>query len=143
MFKMKNNLSLHTITQIAVFIVLSFSFYLLFAGHSNPGGGFIGALMTASAIVLLYISFDLKTIKKVLPFYYPYFISTGLLIAMGTGVSSTLFGYPFLTQFFEYVNLPILGETELTTALVFDIGVFLVVIGVALLIITTIAEDED
>ncbi|WP_182199966.1 Na(+)/H(+) antiporter subunit B [Paraliobacillus salinarum] len=139
---MKNNLSLHTITRIAVFIILSFSLYLLFAGHNNPGGGFIGALMAASAIVLLYVSFDLKTIKSVLPFYYPYFIATGLILAMGTGVSSVLFGYPFLTQFFKYATLPILGEVELTTALVFDIGVFIVVIGVALLIITTIAEDD-
>lgn len=139
---MKNNLSLYTITRIAVFIILSFSLYLLFAGHNKPGGGFIGALMAASAIVLLYVSFDLKTIKSVLPFYYPYFIATGLILAMGTGVSSVLFGYPFLTQFFKYATLPILGEVELTTALVFDIGVFIVVIGVALLIITTIAEDD-
>ncbi|GGM19189.1 Na(+)/H(+) antiporter subunit B [Paraliobacillus quinghaiensis] len=140
---MKNNISLHTVAQISVFIVLSFSFYLLFAGHNNPGGGFIGALMAASAIVLLYVSFDLKTIKNVLPLYYPYFIATGLLIAMGTGVSSTLFGYPFLTQFFQYTTLPILGEVELTTALMFDLGVFIVVIGIALLIITTIAEDDE
>ncbi|MFB1050157.1 Na(+)/H(+) antiporter subunit B [Paraliobacillus sp. JSM ZJ581] len=139
---MKNNLSLHTIARIAVFIILSFSIYLLFAGHNNPGGGFIGALMAAASIVLLYISFDLKTIKSVLPFYYPYFIATGLILAMGTGVSSVFFGYPFLTQFFKYATLPILGEVELTTALVFDIGVFIVVIGVALLIITTIAEDD-
>lgn len=139
---MKNNISLHTIAQISMFIILSFSIYLLFAGHNNPGGGFIGALMTASAIVLLYISFDLKTIQAVIPFYYPYFIGTGLIIAMGTGVSSVFFGYPFLTQFFDHASLPILGEVELTTALVFDIGVFITVIGVALLIITTIAEDD-
>ncbi|GAA5417326.1 Na(+)/H(+) antiporter subunit B [Paraliobacillus ryukyuensis] len=139
---MKNNVSLHTMTRIAVFIILSFAIYLLLAGHNNPGGGFIGALMTASAVVLLYISFDLKTIKNVLEFYFPYFIGTGLIIAIGTGISSMIFGYPFLTQFFTHAHLPILGDVELTTALVFDIGVYIVVVGVTLLIITTIAEDD-
>ncbi|CQR47934.1 Na(+)/H(+) antiporter subunit B [Paraliobacillus sp. PM-2] len=140
---MKNNISVHTITRIAVFIILSFAVFLLFAGHNNPGGGFIGALMTASAIVLLYISFDLQTIKKVLSFYFPYLIGTGLLIAMGTGISSMFFGYPFLTQFFDHAHIPILGNVELTTALVFDLGVYIVVVGVTLLIITTIAEDDS
>lgn len=139
---MKNNVSLHTIARITVFIILSVAIYLLFAGHSNPGGGFIGALMTAASIVLLYISFDLKTIQKVISFYFPYFIGTGIIIALGTGLSSTIFGYPFLTQFFDHMWIPILGEVELTTALVFDIGVYVVVVGVTLLIITTIAGDD-
>ncbi len=139
---MKNNISIHTITRITVFVILSFAVYLLFAGHNDPGGGFIGGLMTAAAIVLLYISFDLQTIKETISYSFPYFIGTGLIIAMGTGVSSMFFGYPFLTQFFDHAYLPILGEVELTTALVFDMGVYIVVVGVALLIITTIAEDD-
>nr|WP_272913691.1 Na(+)/H(+) antiporter subunit B [Halalkalibacter okhensis] len=137
-----NELMLHTLTRVVTFIILAFSVYLFFAGHNNPGGGFIGGLMTASALLLMYLSFDMKTIKKALPFDYTAIIAIGLLIAIATGVSSMLFGYPFLTQFFEYYQLPILGETELTTALPFDLGVYLVVVAIALIIILTIAEDD-
>lgn len=98
--------------------------------------------MTAAALLLLYVSFDLKTIKRVIPFNYTTMIAVGMLFAIGTGVNSMLFGYPFLTQFFDYFELPILGKTELTTALPFDLGVYLVVVGVTLLSILTIAEDD-
>lgn len=141
---MKTNfLMLHTITRVVAFIILSFSIFLFFAGHNNPGGGFIGGLMTASALLLLYVSFDMKTMKKVLPFNYSAIIAVGLLLAIFTGLNSMLFGDPFLTQYFEYYNVPILGEIELTTALPFDLGIYLVVIAVALLIILTIAEDDS
>ncbi|MCT2538196.1 Na(+)/H(+) antiporter subunit B [Aquibacillus koreensis] len=140
---MKNSLSLQTISRIAVFIILLFSVYFLFAGHNNPGGGFIGGLMAASALVLLYLSFGTKKINKVIRINFPYLIATGLLIAMATGVISVIFGYPFLTQFYEYFHFPLLGKAGLATALLFDAGVFLVVIGVTILVILTIAEDDD
>jgi multicomponent Na+:H+ antiporter subunit B len=137
-----NELMLHTLTRVVTFIILAFSVYLFFAGHNNPGGGFIGGLMTASALLLMYLGFDMKSMKKALPFNFTSMIAIGLLIAIATGVSSMLFGYPFLTQFFEYYQIPILGETELTTALPFDLGVYLVVVAIALTIILTIAEDD-
>jgi multicomponent Na+:H+ antiporter subunit B len=137
-----NELMLHTLTRVVTFIILAFSVYLFFAGHNNPGGGFIGGLMTACALLLMYLGFDMKSMKKALPFNYTTIIAVGLLISIATGVSSMLFGYPFLTQFFEYYQLPILGETELTTALPFDLGIYLVVVAIALIIILTIAEDD-
>ncbi|WP_164216250.1 Na(+)/H(+) antiporter subunit B [Virgibacillus sp. YIM 98842] len=137
-----NNVMLHTLVRIVSFVVLAFSIYLFFAGHNNPGGGFIGGLMTAAAFVLLYLSFNMKTLKKALPFNFDLLIGGGLLIAFLTGVTSMLFGFPFLTQFFEYVQIPFMGEVELTTALPFDLGVYLVVLGAALTIILTIAEDD-
>ncbi len=139
---MKSSLMLHTITRIVAFIILSFSVFLFFAGHNNPGGGFIGGLMTAAGLLLLYVSFDLKTIKRVIPFNYTTMIAIGMLLAIGTGVVSMFFGDAYLTQYFDYFQLPILGETELTTALPFDLGIYLVVVGVALLSILTIAEDD-
>lgn len=138
----KNLLLLHTLTRIVVFIILSFSIYLFFAGHNNPGGGFIGGLMTAAALLLLYVSFDLKSIKKVLPFNFTIMIAVGLLFSIGTGIASMLFGFSFLTHFDKYVNFPILGKTHLTTAVSFDLGVYLVVIGISLLSILSIAEDD-
>jgi multicomponent Na+:H+ antiporter subunit B len=136
-----NFLMLHTITRIVSFIVISFSVYLFFAGHNAPGGGFIGGLMMAGALILLYVSFDLATIKKVLPFDYTFIIGLGLLIAILTGLNSMIFGDAFLTQYFDYYQIPFIGEVELTTALPFDLGIYLVVIAITLLIILTIAED--
>ncbi len=138
----KNLLMLKTITTIVAFIILAFSVFLFFAGHNNPGGGFIGGLMTAAALLLLYVAFDLKTMKRVLPFNYTTMIAVGMLIAAGTGVYSMLRGDSFLTQYDRYVEIPILGKVHLTTALPFDLGVYLVVVGVALLSILTIAEDD-
>ncbi len=137
-----NDVMLHSITKIVTFIILAFSIYLFFAGHNNPGGGFIGGLMTAGALLLMYVSFDLKTMKKIIPFNYTFMIALGLLISLGTGISSMFLGYPFLTQFFDYFDLPILGNTELATAVLFDVGIYLVVVGIAILAILTIAEDD-
>ncbi|MCT4784173.1 MULTISPECIES: Na(+)/H(+) antiporter subunit B [Exiguobacterium] len=138
-----SNLMLHSITRVVTFILLAFSIYLFFAGHNSPGGGFIGGLMTASALLLMYLGFDMKRIKKALPFNFTTMIAVGLLVALFTGVSSMLFGYPFLTQFFDYYDLPVLGNTELSTALPFDLGIYLVVVAIALTIILAIAEDDS
>ncbi|MCC5892303.1 MULTISPECIES: Na(+)/H(+) antiporter subunit B [unclassified Exiguobacterium] len=138
-----SNLMLHSITRVVTFVLLAFSIYLFFAGHNNPGGGFIGGLMTASALLLMYLGFDMKRIKKALPFNFTTMIAVGLLVALFTGVSSMLFGYPFLTQFFDYYDLPVLGTTELSTALPFDLGIYLVVVAIALTIILAIAEDDS
>jgi len=137
-----NNVMLHSVTKITTFIILTFSIYLFFAGHNNPGGGFIGGLMTASALLLMYLSFDMKTIKKALPFNFTHMIAIGLLISIFTGFAGILAGYPFLTQFDRYVEVPVLGQFHLTSAVPFDLGIYLVVVGISLQMILTIAEDD-
>lgn len=138
-----NNLILQTITKVIVFLILLFSVDIFFAGHYTPGGGFIGGLMTSAAIVLLLLAFDLKTVKKLFPFNYIFVAAIGLLISLLTGLSAFLTGKPFLTHAFnKHVQLPIWGETSLHTAALFDLGVFLVVVGVTMTIIQTIGEDD-
>jgi len=138
-----NDMMLQVSLRLISLIIFTFSLYLFFAGHNSPGGGFIGGLMTASAILGLYLVFDMKTITKAIPFNFSTMIGVGLLFAVTTGIIGTIFGYPFLKQFFGSFHLPILGEFELTTALLFDLGVYLVVVGAALTIILTIAEDDN
>lgn len=137
-----NDLIFQTVTKVAVFIIILYSFHLFFSGHYTPGGGFIGGLMTSSALVLLLIAYDVKTVTNILPFNYINIAATGLLIAVLTGLGSLLFNVPFLTHSFTYVELPLLGETSLATAVLFDLGVYLVVIGVTMTIIQTIGETE-
>lgn len=133
---------LQTVTKAVAFIILTFSIYIFFAGHHDPGGGFIGGLMTASALVLLYIAFDMDTMNKAIPLDFKMVTAVGLLTAVLTGVGSFFFGVPFLSHTFGYFDLPVLGETELATAVLFDIGVYLTVVGVTMTIILTIGEDE-
>lgn len=137
-----NNMMLQTGIRYITFIVFAFSIYLFFTGHNNPGGGFIGGLMTASAILLLYLAFDKKWVSKTVSFNFNTIIGVGLLLAVSTGIVSMFFDSPFLTQFFDYFHFPIFGEVELTTALPFDLGVYLVVVGAAMSIILAIAGDD-
>ncbi|MGG0740772.1 Na(+)/H(+) antiporter subunit B [Niallia taxi] len=137
-----NDVILQTTTKIVLFIILIFSVFIFFTGHYTPGGGFIGGLLTSGAIVLLLLAFDLKTIKKILPFNYMYMIATGLLFSIGTGAGAMLFNVPFLTHAYTHIDIPILGELSLHTATIFDLGVFLVVVGVTMTIIQTIGGDE-
>ncbi|WP_010277055.1 monovalent cation/H+ antiporter subunit B [Paenibacillus senegalensis] len=137
-----NDVILQTAAKIVVFIILTFSIYLFFAGHNNPGGGFIGGLMTAGGLVLLCLAYDTKTIRKVLPVDFRIVTAIGLLVATLTGLGSFLFGAPFLSHTFDYFTLPLLGKTELATATLFEIGVYLTVVGVSMTIILSIGEDR-
>lgn len=139
-----NNVILKTVTRTASFVIFAFSIYIFLAGHNSPGGGFIGGLMTSAAIVLLYLTYDVESIKAVLPIDYTKMIASGIGIAVLTGLASFLFDVPFLTHTFGFFDLPLFGEgTELATALAFDLGVYLTVVGVTMTIILSIGEDED
>lgn len=137
-----NDLILRSTTSLITFILLGFAIYLLFAGHNSPGGGFVGGLTTSAAFLLMYISFGQKTVDKILPIDFIILVPIGLMIALLTGLGSFLFNESFLTQTFGHFNLPILGEVELATAMIFDIGVFLTVLGTTMTIILTISNDQ-
>lgn len=137
-----NDLILQTATKVVSFIILLFSLHIFFAGHYNPGGGFVGGLLTSGAIVLLLLAYDIKTVANSLPVNYRIMIAIGLLFAIGTGVGSFVFDVPFLTHAFGDFTLPLLGKTSLHTAVLFDIGVYLVVVGATMTIIQTIGESE-
>ena len=137
-----NDVILRTVVKGVVFIVFTLGVYLFFAGHNAPGGGFIGGLVLGSGIVLLYITFDIETVHKGIPFDFKKVAALGVLLATGTAIGSLFFDAPFLTQTDKYVNLPLLGETHLSTVTIFEAGVALTVIGTLVTIILSISEDE-
>lgn len=137
-----NNIILETAIKVLLFFIVLYSVYIFTAGHYYPGGGFIGGLMTAGAIVLLLITFDIKTVSKIIPVNFRILTAVGLLFAIGTSAGALLFNVPFLTHVFGHVQLPILGELSVHTATLFDLGVYFVVVGVTMTIIQTIGEDE-
>lgn len=137
-----NDVMLQTATKVVTFIILMFAVHIFFAGHYTPGGGFVGGLLTASAIVLLMLAFDLPTVKKIVPINYVVLTAVGLLIAIATASASIVFNVPFFTHAYDYFDLPLFGKTSLHSAMLFDLGVYLVVVGVTMTIIQTIGEDE-
>lgn len=136
-----NDVILQTTTKVVFFIIFLFSIHIFFVGHYTPGGGFVGGLLTSSALILLLLAFDLKTVQKTLPFNFTIVTAVGLVLALGTASASIFFNVPFFTHAFDDFTLPLFGETSLHTAMIFDAGVYLVVVGVTITIIQTIGGD--
>lgn len=137
-----NNVIVQTASKFAFFIIILFSVYIFFAGHNSPGGGFVGGLLTTGAFVLLLLAYDLKTVQKLLPINPMIVVAIGLLLALSMASTSLLFNVPFFTHVFDDFYLPLFGETSLHTAMIFDAGVYLVVVGATLTIIQTIGGDS-
>ncbi|HZK43547.1 MAG TPA: Na(+)/H(+) antiporter subunit B [Syntrophomonadaceae bacterium] len=140
--KKSNDVILRTVTKIAVFIIFTFAINLFFSGHHHPGGGFIGGLVFAAALILLFLTYDLESVLMNIPLDFKGIAATGVLIAVLTGLSAIFIDTPFLTQRFGYINLPIFGSIEYATAVLFDIGVALAVIGTSVTIILSIGNDR-
>lgn len=136
-----NNVILRTVAKLVSFIILTLAVYLFLSGHHSPGGGFIGGLVLASALVLLFIVYDIETIRTALPFDFKKVAAFGAFLSVGTGFGALIFGEEFLSQTFDYFDLPFFGETELATVMLFEAGVALAVVGVVVTIILSISED--
>lgn len=113
--------------------------YIFLRGHNLPGGGFIAGLIAAVALMLQYVASGSDFAAQRLRVDYVRLLGAGLGIATLTGVTSFIFGYPFLTSTHGYVHPPLIDKFELASAMAFDFGVFLVVVGTVLLALTEIA----
>jgi len=122
-------------------IIVLFSLFLLLRGHDEPGGGFIGGLLAATAFALYAIAYDVETSRRMLRIEVHQLIAAGIAFAALAGVIGLLLGEPFLTSQWAFFNLPVFGDLKVSTPLLFDIGVYLVVIGVVLMMIYALAEE--
>ncbi|SET16646.1 multisubunit potassium/proton antiporter, PhaA subunit /multisubunit potassium/proton antiporter, PhaB subunit [Nitrosomonas marina] len=122
-------------TRLLLPLALLVSMFILLRGHNLPGGGFIAGLVTAVALVMQYLANGVIWTQQRLPINMHKVIGYGLLIATCTGLASWIFKYPFLTSAFSHIHWPIIGEFELASAMAFDLGVYLVVVGATLLIL--------
>ena len=136
-----NDVILRTVTKIVVFIILTFGVELFISGHNDPGGGFSGGLVLASALLLLYMTYDIETVHKGIPFDFKKIGALGVFLAVAGSTLPMLFNEHFLTQKKGDFLLPIFGTTELSMELVFEAGVALTVVGVVVTILLTISED--
>ena len=118
------------------------SMYLFMRGHNEPGGGFVAGLTLSIGLLLQYIISGTHWVESHMPIYPRRWIAAGLLFALGTGVGSWYFGYPFLTSHTAHLTLPIVGDIHIASALFFDIGVFSLVVGSTMLLLTGIAHQS-
>lgn len=145
-----------TVTRTVVPLILVTAVALLLQGHNLPGGGFVGGVLTTTAFVLVYVIYGIDYLQRDildttveredvlsgLTGVYSYTFALGLALAAGSGIVAMAVGFPFLTQavlFLEHV--PLYGEVELASALVFDLGVYFVVVGALLTIVSVVGAE--
>ncbi|MCU0588155.1 MAG: Na+/H+ antiporter subunit B [Syntrophobacteraceae bacterium] len=134
------SLILRTATRYLLPLLLLLSIYLLLRGHNEPGGGFVGGLVAASAYALHMIAYTVESARRILRVEPRTLIAAGLLTALGSGAASWAIGAPFMTGLWLEQPIPVAGKVG--TPFIFDVGVYFVVIGVSLMILFTVAEVE-
>jgi multicomponent K+:H+ antiporter subunit A len=121
-------------------LALMVSVFIFLRGHNQPGGGFIAGLITAIALILQYICSGTEWVRQRFPADYGRMSVLGILMAAFTGLGSLVIGYPFLTTAFTHLHIPLIGEVELATALLFDVGVYITVVGATLLMLSQLGN---
>lgn len=127
---------LSVLSRLMLPLALLVSVFIFLRGHNLPGGGFIAGLITSVALILQYIACGNRWVSTRLPLDYGRLAGLGVLVAGLTGLGSWFFGFPFLTSAFGHFNIPLIGEIELATAMLFDLGVYFTVVGATLLILS-------
>ncbi len=123
-------------------VIATVALYFLLRGHDLPGGGFVAGLTMAVAFILQSMAFGTNWVEARLRIRPVRWMSLGLLLAGGTGAAAWLFDLPFLTSYFAYVDLPGIGSVPAASALLFDIGVFLLVVGATVLMLIALAHQS-
>lgn len=133
---------LDVLIDLVLRTALVFSVFLLFSGHNAPGGGFIAGLVTGIAIVLRHLAGGADAVRAATRFEPSVLLGVGLSIAVLTGGLGWAWGDAFLESTKWEVDVPILGVVKATSALPFDVGVFIVVVGVTLAMISALGGEE-
>ncbi|NMG73281.1 monovalent cation/H+ antiporter subunit A [Aromatoleum diolicum] len=127
-------------TRVMLPLALTVGVFIFLRGHNVPGGGFIAGLVVAIALVMQYMASGFGWAAQRMKIDYHALIGSGVLIAAVTGVASWLAGFPFLTSTFGHFHVPLVGDIELASAMAFDLGVFLTVIGAVMLALANLSR---
>ncbi|MGA0572398.1 monovalent cation/H+ antiporter subunit A [Variovorax sp. VNK109] len=118
------------------------SVYFFMRGHNEPGGGFVAGLVLSTAFLIQYIIAGTQWVEAHMRLMPQRWIAFGMLAAAGTGLGALFFGYPFLTTHTAHLHLPVIGDVHIASALFFDIGVFTLVVGSTLLLLTALGHQS-
>lgn len=137
------SLVLEVTTRLIFPTMMVLSLFFFFAGHNNPGGGFAGGLVAGLALVLRYLAGGRYELGEAVPIDAGRILGAGLLLAAGTAAVSPLLGAPALSSATFELSLPVFGEVKLVTALFFDAGVYLIVVGLVLDVLRSLGARLD
>ncbi|MFN3005905.1 Na+/H+ antiporter subunit A [Mycolicibacterium wolinskyi] len=137
------SLVLEVATRVIFPLIMVLSAYFFFAGHNTPGGGFAGGLTAGLALVLRYLAGGRYELGETLPLDAGKILGTGLALSAGTAVASLLVGAPALSSALVQFELPVLGSVKFVTALFFDLGVYLIVVGLVLDVLRSLGARVD
>ncbi|MEJ5913593.1 Na+/H+ antiporter subunit A [Pseudokineococcus sp. 1T1Z-3] len=132
-----------TVTRLTFSTVVLFSLYLVFAGHNQPGGGFAGGLVAGLALMVRYLSGGRRELDRAAPVPAGVLLGSGLFLSAGVGLAAALLGYTPLQSAVLDIPIPVIGTMHLVTALFFDLGVYLLVIGLTLDILRSLGGGID
>ena len=131
---------LATASRYLLVLLLMFSVFLLLRGHNEPGGGFVGGLVAAAAYALYFIANGIDAARAILRFEPLNIIATGLLVAIASTLPSLAAGEQFMTAVWIDTGVPLIGKVG--TPLLFDLGVYFLVLGITLTILFSLAEED-
>ena len=136
-------LILDVVTDVVVRTAIVFAVYLLLSGHNAPGGGFIAGLVVGSCLVVRYIARggdDLDALVRVAPDRW---LGTGLLVAVLVGVAGWIWGTAYFASGFVEFDVPVFGLVKAPSALLFDVGVFAVVVGLTIALVGALGDESE
>lgn len=134
-----NSIILRVAAKFLLIFMLLFSVFALLRGHNEPGGGFIGGLIAASAFSLYLIAYGAEQTRRLIKVDLHYLIAAGLILVLGSSLTALLFHRPFLSGL--WFSVPFLG-IPVGTPTIFDIGIYLVVASAALMVVLALEEKE-
>jgi multicomponent Na+:H+ antiporter subunit B len=140
--KAMRSIILSTAARFLMPMILLFSAFLLLRGHNLPGGGFVGGLIAAAAFGLYLLAFDVQETRRLLRIDPRTLVGLGLLVVLGSGLTGWLKGKPFLTALWGRYRLTGFLHIEIGTPLIFDAGIYLVVLGSAMTMLLALAEED-
>ncbi|MFK7815419.1 MAG: monovalent cation/H+ antiporter subunit A [Gammaproteobacteria bacterium] len=134
---------MQTLTRLVFPLMLMVAVFIFIRGHNLPGGGFIAGLIAAVALIVQYLANGISWTAARLKIDMHWVVGLGLLLATVTGLVSMGLGYPFLTTTFTYLTWPVVGKFEVASAIAFDLGVFLVVVGATVMSLVQLGKLSD
>ncbi len=140
---MRRSMILDVCVQAEFHTLLLISLFMLFSGHNQPGGGFPGGLVAASAFCLRYVAGGRKELDRSVIVAPTTVMGVGLLLAISTGVISLILGHAFLETAILHVDVPFIGSVHTSSVLFFDTGVYLVVLGMVVLLLQELGSPKD